>query len=56
MEEMLKFSAEHNILPDCENYEWEDWPTAFKKCETGTARYRCVVNCENHAKKLGLPQ
>eukprot|EP01017_Pseudomicrothorax_dubius_P031293 TRINITY_DN397_c0_g1_i4.p1 TRINITY_DN397_c0_g1~~TRINITY_DN397_c0_g1_i4.p1 ORF type:complete len:360 (-),score=117.94 TRINITY_DN397_c0_g1_i4:62-1141(-) len=44
LEEMLEFSAKHNILPDCEIFEWEDFPTAFSKCEKGTAKYLSLIH------------
>eukprot|EP01017_Pseudomicrothorax_dubius_P004922 TRINITY_DN11121_c0_g2_i1.p1 TRINITY_DN11121_c0_g2~~TRINITY_DN11121_c0_g2_i1.p1 ORF type:complete len:377 (+),score=125.39 TRINITY_DN11121_c0_g2_i1:128-1258(+) len=52
--EMLEFAATHNILPDCEIFQWEDFPTAIDKCSKGTAKYRCVVDVQSFANKHSL--
>ena len=51
---MLEFSALHNILPMCEFFSFEDFPKAFNHLEKGKPKFRCVVNCEEYAKKHGL--
>ena len=50
----LEFSALHNILPVCEFFSFEDFPKAFDHLEHGKPKFRCVVNCEEYAKKHGL--
>lgn len=49
--DMLNFAAKHNILPDCEIFEWEDFQKGFDKCRTGTAKYRAVVHMAGYADK-----
>eukprot|EP00331_Platyophrya_macrostoma_P026533 CAMPEP_0176436836 /NCGR_PEP_ID=MMETSP0127-20121128/18228_1 /TAXON_ID=938130 /ORGANISM="Platyophrya macrostoma, Strain WH" /LENGTH=374 /DNA_ID=CAMNT_0017820277 /DNA_START=38 /DNA_END=1162 /DNA_ORIENTATION=+ len=53
-QEMLDFSAKHNILPLCEHFGFEDFPKALDKLENGKPMFRCVVNVEEWAKKNGF--
>ncbi len=48
-QEMLKFSAEHNVYPIVETFKFEEFPTAFDKLENGRPHYRCVVNIKDWA-------
>ncbi len=41
---MLEFSAKHNILPLCEQFEFQDFPTAFDTLVNGRPKFRCVVD------------
>ncbi len=45
--EMLEFSAKHNIVPLCEEFDYEKFPEAFDRLENGRPIFRCVVNV-NH--------
>ncbi len=42
--EMLEFSAKHNIVPLCEEFDWEDFPKAYDRLVNGKPIFRCVVN------------
>jgi len=42
--DMLEFSAKHNIVPLCEEFDFEDFPQAFDRLENGRPIFRCVVN------------
>jgi len=42
--EMLAFSAKHNIVPICEEFDFEKFPSAFDRLENGKPIFRCVVN------------
>jgi len=42
--EMLDFSAKHNIVPLCEQFDFEDFPKAFDRLENGKPIFRCVVD------------
>jgi len=42
--EMLEFSAKHNIVPMCEEFDFENFPKAFDRLENGKPLFRCVVN------------
>ena len=42
--EMLEFSAKHNIVPLCEEFDYEHFPQAFDRLENGKPIFRCVVN------------
>jgi len=42
--EMLEFSSKHNIVPLCEEFDFEDFPKAYDKLENGRPIFRCVVN------------
>lgn len=52
-EEMLEFSAKHNVLPVIETFEFEEFPKAYELLAKGKPKFRVVVNCENFAKKHG---
>jgi len=41
---MLEFSAKHNVLPLCEQFEFQDFPTAFDTLIIGRPKFRCVVD------------
>jgi len=43
-EEMLVFSAKHNIVPLCEQFTFEDFPKAYDRLVNGRPRFRCVVD------------
>jgi D-arabinose 1-dehydrogenase-like Zn-dependent alcohol dehydrogenase len=53
-EEMLEFSAKHDILPLCEFFSFEDFPKALNTLENGKPIFRCVVNVEEWSKKNGF--
>jgi len=42
--EMLEFSAKHNIVPLCEEFDFENFPAAFDRLENGKPIFRCVVD------------
>lgn len=42
---MLEFSAKHNILPTCEQYEFDDFGKAWTNLTTGRPKFRCVLKC-----------
>lgn len=42
--EMLEFSAKHNIVPLCEEFDWEDFPKTYDRLVNGKPIFRCVVN------------
>jgi len=48
VKETLDFCAKHNILPDCEFYEFDDLPKAYEKLRDGNPIFRCVVNCKDY--------
>jgi len=52
-EEMIEFTHEKNIVPICENYEFEDFPKAWEKVAHGKPFFRCVVKCKDYFKKGG---
>lgn len=41
---MLEFSAQYNVYPIIETFEFEEFPQAFDKMEKGKAKFRAVVN------------
>lgn len=43
-EEMLNFSAHHNVECLCEHFLWEDFPKALERIEKGAPKFRCVVD------------
>jgi len=43
VQEMLEFSAKHNILPMVEEFSFEDFPKAWDKLINGKPFFRCVV-------------
>jgi len=49
--EMLEFSAKHNIVPLCEQFDFEEFPKAFDKLANGKPIFRCVVDCKKVASK-----
>jgi len=42
--EMLEFSAKHNIVSVCEEFDFEKFPEALDKLENGKPIFRCVVD------------
>jgi len=48
IEDMLAFSAKHNIVPLCEEFDYEKFPSAFDRLENGKPIFRCVVNATHH--------
>ncbi len=51
IKECLEFSAKHNIVPLCEEFDFEDFPKAFDRLENGRPKFRCVVNATQAAPK-----
>jgi D-arabinose 1-dehydrogenase-like Zn-dependent alcohol dehydrogenase len=51
---MLKFCAEKDVYPICEEFPFEEMPKAFEKLENGRPFFRCVVNMKDFAEKNGL--
>jgi len=51
---MLQLCADKDIYPMCEEFEFEDFDKALDKLEHGRPKFRCVINCQNYAKKNGL--
>jgi len=47
----LDFCAQHNILPDCEFYDFNDFPKAYERVLKENPIFRCVVNCKDYAFK-----
>eukprot|EP01016_Furgasonia_blochmanni_P052980 TRINITY_DN8509_c0_g1_i18.p1 TRINITY_DN8509_c0_g1~~TRINITY_DN8509_c0_g1_i18.p1 ORF type:complete len:464 (+),score=125.31 TRINITY_DN8509_c0_g1_i18:163-1554(+) len=54
LREMLEFAAKHKIRPITEVFAFEDFPKAFDKLENGRPKFRCIVDCQAYAKKVGL--
>jgi len=52
--DMLRFSAEHNIVPTVEMFKFEDFPKAYAHLEKGRPHFRCVVNVAEWAKNNGF--
>jgi len=52
--EMLEFCAKNNVYPMVEEFAFEDFPKALDKLENGKPIFRCVVNCGEFSKKIGL--
>jgi len=49
IKEMLEFSAKHNIVSTCEEFEYEKFPEALDRLEHGKPIFRCVVDvCKHH--------
>lgn len=51
-QEMLDFSAKHDIKCKCELFEWEEFPKALDKLENGRPLFRCVVCVDPESKKF----
>lgn len=51
-QEMLEFSAEHNIECICEHYGWEEFPKALDKLENGRPFFRGVVTVDDVSKEM----
>jgi D-arabinose 1-dehydrogenase-like Zn-dependent alcohol dehydrogenase len=49
--DMLKFAAENQIYPICEEYKFEDFEKAVEKIEKGKPKFRVVINISDWAKK-----
>jgi len=47
IQETLEFSAKHNIVPMCEQFDFEDFPKAYDRLLNGRPQFRCVVNASN---------
>lgn len=45
MNDMLEFSAKHNIAPLCEQFSFDDFPKAYDRLVNGRPIFRCVVDC-----------
>mgnify|MGYP003576528428 CR=1 FL=1 len=45
--DMLEFSAKHNIVPLCEEFDFEEFPKAYDTLMHGRPKFRCVVNATN---------
>ena len=50
-EDMLEFSAKHNVVCKTEHFDWEDFPKALDKLENGKPIFRCVVDVDATSKK-----
>jgi len=50
----LDFCAKHNILPDCEFYEFDQFPEAYKKLLKGNPIFRNVVKVKDYVKRYAL--
>jgi len=44
VQEMLEFSTKHNIVPLCEQFDFEEFPKAYDTLLNGRPVFRCVVN------------
>jgi len=44
VEETLAFSSKHNIVPLCEQFDFEHFPEAYDKLLNGRPIFRCVVD------------
>jgi len=44
IKEMLEFSAKNNIVPLCEEFDFEDFPKAYDRLVNGKPIFRCVAN------------
>jgi D-arabinose 1-dehydrogenase-like Zn-dependent alcohol dehydrogenase len=44
VKEMLEFSGKHNIVPLCEQFDFEDFPQAYDRLVNGKPIFRCVVD------------
>lgn len=44
VKDMLEFSSKHNILPLCEQFDFEEFPQAYDKLLNGKPKFRCVVD------------
>jgi len=42
--EMLEFSSKNNIVPLCEQFDFDNFPKAFDTLENGKPVFRCVVD------------
>jgi len=51
---MLTFSAEHNVYPIVEKFNFDNFPAAFEKLENGRPKFRVVVNVQDWAEKNGF--
>ncbi len=45
--DMLEFSTKHNIVPLCEQFDFEEFPKAYDTLLNGRPKFRCVVNACN---------
>jgi len=52
--EMLQLCVDKDIYPMVEEFAFEDFDKALDKLENGKPIFRCVVNCQDYAKKHGL--
>ncbi len=48
---MLEFSAKHNIVPMCEQFEFKDFEKAYDHLVNGKPKFRCVVRVEGSGPK-----
>ena len=49
--EMLEFSSKHNIVPICEEFDYEDFPKAYNRMLNERPVFRCVVNATKASPK-----
>ena len=47
VKEMLEFSEKHNIVPLCEEFDFEEFPKAYDRLVNGKPHFRCVVNAKD---------
>lgn len=45
-EDMLAFSAKHDIKVICKHFSFADFPKALEKLEKGKPRFRCIVDVQ----------
>jgi D-arabinose 1-dehydrogenase-like Zn-dependent alcohol dehydrogenase len=48
---MLDYSSKHNIVPLCEQFDFESFPKAWDHIRHGKPVFRCVVKCKDAFKK-----
>ena len=40
---MIEFAAKHQIYPECEQFDFQDFKMAYNYLYKGKPKYRCVV-------------
>ena len=53
-QEKISLKLLKSLLPICENFDSEDLPKAMDYLETGSPKFRIVINVRDYAKKHGL--
>lgn len=54
IKEMLKYCADNDIYPICEEFQFEEFDKALDRLENGKPIFRCVVNAGEYSKQKGL--